>query len=262
MGRVWKWALVGLSVYRFIGAGRIFEPVTPAQCKNPQTTLARQPHCTRFFRSNRWRMGSFFSIQTKQQGYLPGYSMHFNSLQSERWRLPKSSKIQGISMKQILGNSPHQAHWSRRITPPQESNLCYPSIVQRNQEAQSTWSFANATPDSCDSIDWNLTCFGQHDFNTRCSPWKRKRILVPQVIPRTSKKQGTYKTMHFCQSFPPSPLRTQVVTYSEAMIPMDWNSRRVPSRIERYQAPIGKLWGQGLENHNVQKKCGQSDFNS
>ena len=75
-------------------------------------------------------------------------------------------------------------------------------------------------------------------------------------------KQGTNKTMHFCQSFPPSPLRTQVVTYSEAMIPMDWNSRRVPSRIERYQAPIGKLWGQGLENHNVQKKCGQSDFNS
>ena len=74
--------------------------------------------------------------------------------------------------------------------------------------------------------------------------------------------QGTNKTMHFCQSFPPSPLRTQVVTYSEAMIPMDWNSRRVPSRIERYQAPIGKLWGQGLENHNVQKKCGQSDFNS
>ena len=75
------------------------------QSKNPQTTLARQPHCTRFFRSNRWRMGSFFSIQTKQQGYLPGYSMHFNSLQSKRWRLPKSSKIQGISMKQILGNS-------------------------------------------------------------------------------------------------------------------------------------------------------------
>ena len=62
--------------------------------------------------------------------------------------------------------------------------------------------------------------------------------------------------MHFCQSFPPSPLRTQVVTYSEAMIPMDWNSRRVPST-ERYQAPIGKLWGQGhvvklIPTHNYE----------